>query len=192
MIENEINDNKFENVEIVWTRKDIDNFDKMSVAELTDMTLDPEMYIVVAGWDHFYGYKDIALACRYLNEGQKLHGDNMYCVGTNDDQTFPAKPGILLAGTGSLLASIKAVSPMEMKVCGKPHKLLFDLIKNKHEKIDVDKCLMVGDRLTTDIVFGINSGMKTALVMTGITTDKLLEESQIKPTFVLPSIRDLL
>ena len=162
----------------------------MSVAELTEMELDPEMYIVIAGWDHFYGYKDIALACRYLNENQKLH--EMHCIGTNDDQTFPAKPGILLAGTGSLLASIKAVSPIEMIVCGKPHKLLFDLIKQKHEKIDINKCLMVGDRLGTDIVFGINSGMKTALVMTGITTDKVLEESEIKPTFVLPSIRDLL
>ena len=189
-IENEIKDNNLENVEIVWTRKDIDNFDKMSLTELSDMELDPEMYIVIAGYDHLYGYNDISLACRYLNENQKLH--EMHCIGTNDDQTFPAKPGILLAGTGSLLAAIKAVSPIEMKICGKPHKLLFDLIKSKHEKIDVSKCLMVGDRLNTDIVFGINSGMKTALVMTGITTDKVLEESEIKPTFVLPSIRDLL
>ena len=190
MIENEIKINKFENVSIVWTRKDIENFDKMSVAELTEMKLDENIGIVVAGWDHFYGYKDIALACRYLNENVKLH--EMHLIGTNDDQTFPAKPGILLAGTGSLLASIKAVSPIEMKVCGKPHKLLFDLIKSKHPKIDINKCLMVGDRLTTDIVFGINSGMKTALVMTGITTDSVLKESNIKPTFVLPSIRDLL
>ena len=69
---------------------------------------------------------------------------------------------------------------------------LFDLIKKKHDGIDVNKCLMVGDLLTTDIAFGINNGMKTALVMTGTTTDTILEASDIKPTFVLPSISDLL
>eukprot|EP01083_Nonionella_stella_P063408 164770_1 len=176
------------NVSIIWTRKDIPKFDELSVSDLVDMELDPNVAIVVAGMDLSYGYRDISLVCRYLNEMKH----EVHLVGTNDDQTFPAAPGVLLAGTGALLAAIKAVSPIPMKVCGKPHKLLFDLIKSKHDKMDVDKCLMIGDRLSTDIVFGTDSGMDTALVMTGITTERILEKSEIKPTFILPSIADLL
>ena len=129
----------------------------------------------------------IALVTRYLHEIKH----QVHLIGTNEDQTYPAKPGIVVAGTGSLLASIECVSPIEMKVCGKPQKLLLDLIRKKHEGLDVNKCLMVGDRIGTDIVFGINSGMDTALVMTGITTESILEASDIKPVYKLQSVRDL-
>jgi len=50
---------------------------------------------------------------------------------------------------------------------------------------------MIGDRLETDILFGQNGGTDTLLVMTGITTPKLLKESSIQPTFVLPSVADI-
>merc|ERR1719384_676740 len=145
----------------------------MTMSELAEMSLDPNVAIIVAGWDREYGYIDIGLVCRYLHEMKH----DVHLVGTNDDPTCPVKPGVCLAGTGSMLASIKALSPIQMKICGKPHKLLFDLIKQKHYTLDVTKCLMIGDRLETDIVFGVNSGMDTALVMTGVANQASLEKS---------------
>lgn len=186
MLQSEIDAQQHENVEIMWTRKQFPNLREMTISDIVNMKLDPTVGIVIAGFDGQYGYNDISLACRYLNETEHIE-----LVGTNDDVTFPMGPGIVLAGSGSLMASLQAVAPMEMKICGKPHKLLFDLIRQKHPDIEVDKCLMVGDRLNTDIVFGINSGMKTGLVMTGITNEKILKESDTKPTFVMESIRDL-
>jgi len=186
MLQSEIEAQHHEDVEIMWTRKDVANLDTLSIADIVNMELDPTVGIVIAGFDGKYGYNDISLACRYLNEME-----HCCLIGTNDDVTFPMGPGIVLAGSGSLMAALQAVAPMEMKICGKPHKLLFDLIRQKHPDIEVDRCLMVGDRLNTDIVFGINSGMKTGLVMTGITNDKILKQSDTKPTFVMESIRDL-
>eukprot|EP01084_Bolivina_argentea_P090940 163786_1 len=127
ILQNEINKQNHENVSIVWTRKDIPNWDKICVSELIEMDLDQNIGVIIAGWDYNYGYNDIGLACRYLHEMKH----EVHLVGTNDDQTFPAKPGVLIAGTGSLLAAIKAISPIQMKICGKPHKLLFHLIKNQ-------------------------------------------------------------
>jgi 4-nitrophenyl phosphatase len=53
------------------------------------------------------------------------------------------------------------------------------------------QCLLVGDRLETDIRMGLESGMKTALVMTGVTDAKTLESSPVRPDHVLESIADL-
>ena len=138
--------------------------------------------------DQYYNYNDTSIVCRYLNEF-----NNMLLVGSNDDTTFPAKPGIVLAGTGSLLACIKACHPkQEMVVCGKPHKLLFDLIVGQHDTIKINRTLMVGDRLNTDIAFGKKCGLDTLLVLTGVTTENGLKNSDIKPDYYLPSIKGLI
>jgi ribonucleotide monophosphatase NagD (HAD superfamily) len=54
-----------------------------------------------------------------------------------------------------------------------------------------EDCILVGDRLETDIRMALDSGMKAALVMTGVTNQKTLEASLIRPDYVLPSIADL-
>ncbi|MBA4395070.1 MAG: hypothetical protein C0407_16085 [Desulfobacca sp.] len=57
--------------------------------------------------------------------------------------------------------------------------------------LKAEECVLVGDRLDTDIRMGIESGMKTALVMTGVTTPKILEASPIKPDYLFQSISDV-
>jgi len=54
-----------------------------------------------------------------------------------------------------------------------------------------EECLLVGDRLETDIQMGKNSGVSTGLVLTGVTDEKTLKESSIQPDFVFRSIADV-
>jgi len=53
------------------------------------------------------------------------------------------------------------------------------------------RCLLVGDRLATDIVMGRQAGIDTALVLTGVTTREMLAESEVQPTYVLPSVAEV-
>ena len=100
---------------------------------------------------------------------------------------------MVLPGAGSLLASLKAFHPKEEAiVCGKPHRLLFELIKSQHKAIDAKTTLMVGDRLDTDILFGNKCDLDTLLVFSGVSTAKTMKNSQIKPKYYLSSIKYLI
>jgi len=57
--------------------------------------------------------------------------------------------------------------------------------------LEAAECILVGDRLETDIRMGLESGMKTALVLTGVTDRKTLEDSPLRPDHVFDSIADL-
>jgi ribonucleotide monophosphatase NagD (HAD superfamily) len=75
-------------------------------------------------------------------------------------------------------------------VVGKPSPITVRVAIETRELAAAD-CLLVGDRLETDICMGIEAGMKTALVMTGVTDGKTLEASPIRPDYILRSIADL-
>ena len=71
---------------------------------------------------------------------------------------------------------------------GKPETLLYECIESFHE-ISKDTCLMIGDRLDIDILFGLDCGLHTCLVMSGITTESVLaKNTTIHPKYVLESI----
>jgi len=76
---------------------------------------------------------------------------------------------------------------------GKPSPTLIDLMAKQHG-IDVERSLIVGDRLDTDIRFGVDSGMRSALVMTGVTTTQTLQRlgkgtvEEPLPTVILPYV----
>lgn len=203
-IMNELKFNHLEKqVNILWTKEIFDSFSSPypSLTEIADMPLDENVSIIVAGFYIEHGYKDVSLVCRYLHEMK----NEVHFIGTNDDCTYPAKNGIVLAGTGSLMASMKVLTPKPMIMCGKPHKILFELIEKKHGQmiemqendskkqkrryLDVSKCLMIGDRISTDIAFAKNTGMKSLLVMSGVTNETLLKQSEMIPDFILPSVK---
>ncbi len=54
------------------------------------------------------------------------------------------------------------------------------------------KCIMIGDRLETDVLLGLNAGMAAALILTGATDEAMLARSEIRPTYVLRQLSDLL
>jgi 4-nitrophenyl phosphatase/phosphoglycolate phosphatase len=95
------------------------------------------------------------------------------------------------AGNGSMVGAIKGCTGVEPTVVGKPGPLMIDYLCDKLS-LDRNRICMVGDRLDTDILFGNDNGLKSLLVLSGVTTEeKLLSaENTITPDFYADSIVD--
>jgi phosphoglycolate/pyridoxal phosphate phosphatase family enzyme len=145
-----------------------------------------DVQAVVQGFDMGFNYGKLATAASYIRyKGAKY-------IATNTDETFPVH-GLLLPGSGSMVASLRTGCGTEPEVAGKPSPRMMELICS-HIGVTPDKCIMVGDRLNTDIRFGNSTGAKTALVMTGVTNPAQLAEQphggEDCPDLVLDTIAD--
>ena len=137
---------------------------------------------VLFGLDIDLNYTKLGVAHRYLQDPECLF------LATNSDTTFPAG-GHTFPGTGALLSALTTSTSRTPKVLGKPHQTMLDCIVDKYH-LDRSRTLMVGDRLDTDIEFGKLGGLKTLLVMSGVTTSVALQKSTVKPDFVIDSLGD--
>ncbi|KAI9592208.1 4-nitrophenylphosphatase [Syncephalis fuscata] len=120
---------------------------------------DPTVGAVLVGFDMQINYRKLAKAYVYL----KSNPDCLF-LATNTDSTFPHLNGSF-PGTGTMVAAIKESTGREPRVLGKPTQTMLDCIVAKYH-LDRSKTCMVGDRLNTDIQFGIQGGMSTLLVNT--------------------------
>ena len=75
-------------------------------------------------------------------------------------------------------------------VVGKPSTFAFQVLQSSHCATMAKDCVMVGDQMPTDILFGRNCGMATILTLTGISNNKMVNRSDIKPDFVVESLRN--
>ncbi|WWC60953.1 uncharacterized protein I303_103530 [Kwoniella dejecticola CBS 10117] len=152
-----------------------------------DFKPDNSVGAVLCAFDSWINYKKMAKAMTYLR-------NNPECVliQTNTDPTFPTH-GSLYPGSGSLSIGIVNSSKRDPLVIGKPNKHMMDAIL-AHHKFDPSRALMVGDNLLTDIEFGLNSDIRTLLVMGGVTPKEQIygeNPSKTVPTFVIESFGDL-
>ncbi|EJU01483.1 2-phosphoglycolate phosphatase [Dacryopinax primogenitus] len=155
--------------------------------ELDAFTDDPSVKAVIVGLDQYLTYTKISKALQYLVRNEGCH-----FIATNDDSTYPAKLGIL-PGAGSMSAPLTYILKRSPVSIGKPNKTMLDCIVAK-QHLDRHKTLMIGDRLETDIKFGIEGGIDTCLVMTGIAKPEDVggpNASDIKPTYVMRTVGDL-
>jgi phosphoglycolate phosphatase len=92
-----------------------------------------------------------------------------------------------------MVGAIKGSTKREPTVVGKPAPFMLDYIANKFD-IRKDQICMVGDRLDTDILFGKDGGLRTMLVLSGVTTEEMLKspENDIHPDFYTSKLGDLL
>lgn len=115
--------------------------------------------------------------------------DGQDLIATNPDQTLPADDGEL-PGTGTIVAAFEAMLGREANIMGKPSitaaRTAADLVG-----VDLEDCIMIGDRLNTDIEMGEAAGMRTALVMSGVTDREILAASSIEPDHVFETIGEL-
>lgn len=160
----------------------------LSREEMENMELEDGIQALVAGMDMEFTHTKLAYASFILHEIP----DCLF-ISTNQDQTFPSTRRIF-PGSGSIISAL-ATGGMKSPInVGKPTSVLLDVIaqefglEGKRERI-----LMVGDRLNTDIQFGKNGGLKTLLVLTGITKEDEVfhPENSIVPDFVLDSVKNL-
>ena len=145
--------------------------------------------IVVAAFDRTLDYAKLNTAHQALVRGARF-------VATNADKTCPIEGGAIPDCAG-VIAFLEATAerPVEI-VAGKPSRHIVDaalerLSAQKGDAVRVEECLMVGDRLATDITMGKQVGMDTALVLTGVTTRDMLGPGSVAPSWVLDSVRGL-
>ena len=142
---------------------------------------DPDF--VVVGETRTYSFEAITKAIRLINKGARF-------IITNPDATGPSAEGALPA-TGAVAALITKATGREPYVVGKPNPMMFRSALNKigaHSK----KTGMIGDRMDTDIVAGIEAGLHTVLVLTGISDQAEIEKYPFRPDEIVDSVADLL
>jgi len=136
---------------------------------------------VVMGIDRTINYEKLARACLAVRNGATF-------ISTNGDIAIPTERG-LLPGNGSL-TSVVAVSTQTKPIfIGKPEKIIMEQAL-KVLGIPKEEVLMVGDYYDTDIMAGMNAGIDTLLVHTGVTTRELLEQYDKQPTYVVDSLKE--
>jgi arabinose operon protein AraL len=142
-----------------------------------------EIEVVVAAFDRTLDYAKLNTAHQALVRGARF-------LATNSDKTCPIEGGAIPDCAG-VIAFLEATTGRQVEfIAGKPSPSMLEAALTRLG-MSREQCLMVGDRLATDMVMGQQAGMDTALVLTGVTTPEILAQSAIHPTWVLPSIADL-
>lgn len=149
-----------------------------------EMVTDPlQAEYVVTSWDRQFTYRKLDDALQAIRRGARF-------IATHPDRTCPVEGGEV-ADVGGMIGAIEGVTGRQVElVTGKPSPVtlqealaLLGLPK--------EECIMVGDRLETDIRMGREAGMPTAVVLTGVSRREEAERAPWTPDFVLNSVADL-
>ncbi|MDI4648656.1 HAD-IIA family hydrolase [Cohnella hashimotonis] len=137
---------------------------------------------VLVGMDMHFDYGKLHRATKAVRNGASL-------IAANPDPNCPVI-GDLIPDTWSMVKAIETASGVPAAaVIGKPSKYYGAKVLEK-SGLPAERCLMVGDRLETDMLFGSNMGLRTALVLTGVASEQDMRQSPIKPDYVWTSLRE--
>ncbi|MFD9825839.1 HAD-IIA family hydrolase [Tsukamurella tyrosinosolvens] len=137
---------------------------------------------VVLGETRTYSFEAITTAIRLIDRGSRF-------IATNPDPTGPSRDGLLPA-TGAVAALIREATGRSPYYVGKPNSLMMRSALRALGAHSADT-LMIGDRMDTDIVCGLEAGLRTILVLTGISTRESVTAYPYRPTRTIDSVADL-
>src|SRR5436190_546702 len=137
---------------------------------------------VVLGETRTYSFERIAQAIRLITRGAKF-------IAQNPDPTGPAPEGPLPA-TGSVAALVSRATGVDPYFVGKPNPLMMRTALNTLEAHS-EETAMIGDRMDTDIVAGLEAGLETFLVLTGVTAREQAEVYPFRPSGIIESVAEL-
>jgi NagD protein len=137
---------------------------------------------VVLGETRTYSFEQITRAIRLINKGARF-------IATNPDPTGPSPWGAMPA-TGAVAALVSRATGVDPYYVGKPNPLM---MRSALNAIDAhsETTAMVGDRMDTDVVAGLEAGLETILVLTGVTARDETERFPYRPSRIVESIADL-
>lgn len=138
---------------------------------------------VVVGFDTELNYEKLRIASKYIEDGVQF-------IATNPDLRCPIEDGRYIPDCGAICNMLTSTTGIKPKYLGKPNGEMIKFLCKK-EGIDIDDTMVVGDRLYTDILVGINAGCDSVAVLTGETNMAEINESEYKPTYIIDSIKDL-
>lgn len=147
---------------------------------ITMNDVDPD-YVVV-GEGKTYTLDTLTKAVNLVMKGAKL-------IGCNSDVSGPIENGIMPA-CGALVAPIEIATGTKAYFCGKPNPLM---MRSALRKLNCHsgEAVMIGDRMDTDVVTGLESGMSTVLVLSGMSTRETLKQYAYQPSIILNGVGDV-
>jgi phosphoglycolate/pyridoxal phosphate phosphatase family enzyme len=143
-----------------------------------------EVEAVIASFDRTFDYRKLQIAFDAIRAGARF-------FATNADRYCPV-PGGGQPDAAAMIAAIEACTNTRVEaVVGKPSRYMAQTILDL-AGVPAARCLMTGDRWETDVLLGQQAGMATALTLTGATTLADLEETAVKPTYVIHHLGELI
>lgn len=156
-------------------------FNALYDADITINDINPD-YVVI-GETRSYNYDGLIRAVKLVNNGSRL-------LGTNYDMTGPSDDGIIPA-TRALISPIEMATGKSAYFVGKPNPLMMrtgmKLLGCKESDV-----VIIGDRMDTDIISGIEAGIDTVLVLSGVSDSSTPSEFAYRPTYILDGVGDIL
>jgi 4-nitrophenyl phosphatase len=165
-------------------RRDVTPEDLKGIADGTHH--DPDVGIVLTGLDFHINYLKLSIAHQYLRRGAVF-------LATNTDSTFPMNHNFF-PGAGSIGVPLAYMTGQQPLALGKPSQAMMDAVEGKFQ-LDRARTCMVGDRLNTDIKFGVEGRLGgTLAVLTGVNqpADWEAEDAVAVPAFYADKLSDLL
>ncbi|HEY5556211.1 HAD-IIA family hydrolase [Acetobacterium sp.] len=149
-------------------------------AEISMNDVNPD-YVII-GETRNYNYNNILRAVRLIQKGAKL-------IGTNPDLTSPTEKGIIPA-CRAFVAPIELVTGKAAYYVGKPNPLMMRT-GIKRLGVHSEDAAIIGDRMDTDIIAGIESGLTTLLVLSGVSTLETVDDFPYRPDHILTGIDEI-
>ena len=142
--------------------------------------IDPDY--VILGETHTYNLEMITRAIRLIGMGARF-------IATNPDTSGPGEGGLVPA-CGAMAALIEKASGKRAYFIGKPNPLMMRMALN-YLNVHSENTMMIGDRMDTDIVAGVETGMETILVFSGVTSEEDLTAFPYQPSRTSPSVAEI-
>jgi NagD protein len=137
---------------------------------------------VVVGDTHSYNFEKIELAVNLVIRGAKL-------IGTNPDVSGPVENGIT-PSTKALIAPIEIATGKKAYYVGKPNPLMMR-IALRRLGVKREDAIVIGDRMDTDVICGLESEIDTLLVLSGISDRRTIDQFPYRPQYILSGVKDL-
>ena len=137
---------------------------------------------VVVGKTASFNFDMMKKAVKLINAGAKF-------IGTNPDMIDPIEGGFEPAA-GALLAAIEAATGKKPFIVGKPNSLMM-MIARRKLGVHSEDTVMIGDRMDTDIVGGLEAGMKTCLVLSGVSHRETLDQFPYRPDYIFENVGEI-
>ncbi|MDH5358307.1 MAG: HAD-IIA family hydrolase [Gammaproteobacteria bacterium] len=138
--------------------------------------------IVVSGLDRYLTWDKLATATLNIRAGAQF-------FATNADTTLPTELGEVM-GNGGTIAALKAATGVEAISIGKPGPILYQQALEILQT-DNSETIAIGDRLNTDILGAVNTGIRSILVLTGVSNEEDIANVDYKPTWVMADIQEI-
>jgi NagD protein len=143
-----------------------------------------EIQYVIASFDRTFDYRKLNIALQAIKKGARF-------IATNPDRTCPVEGGEI-PDCAAVIGAVEGTAGKKVEaIVGKPSDIMIRVTVD-YMGLRPQDCVLVGDRLETDMVMGKKAGMATALVLTGVTHREILKGSVIQPDFVWESVAEII